>query len=574
MGVLEAAIQHRFRYGAKMTLEQLSERFWLAQSEYSPTIATTRGEHRFDDRLRQFDDAWLGHIESEFRSIGQEAAAKDPGQIGLQERITRDLLIQETGVLANEIGQRFFVAAVDPYLGSHTRLLSDTQQNTVSEHDQAEALLNRYASIGSYLDAALEMVRANADTGMTPPIASVDRVVGQLDGYLASSEDSDPFLQLKLPPGADAEGWRSRARALVADVIKPAIARYRAGLIEDIAPMARPVDKSGLTWMTNGEEIYDGLIHKYTQLPKTAEEIHRIGLDWATDILVDEWVEIGQRALGESTVEGIFSRLHSDPAFRFTSEEEMLEHARATITRAWAAVDDWFGATPDTPCQVVSVPAAMAPAMPPAYYMQPPLDRSREGTFFLNTYKPEERDRYEYESTTFHEAIPGHHFDRSLASELSGIPLFRRYAQVYAHTEGWGLYAERLADEMGLYSTEVDRLGMLTADAWRAGRLVVDTGLHALGWSRQQAIDFLAKWTPIGLLTIEQEVDRYIGMPGQALSYKMGELEIMRMRRQAEDRLGDRFEIKPFHDTLLTSGAMTLPLLGNVVESWIDSVAG
>jgi uncharacterized protein (DUF885 family) len=556
-----------------MSLEQLSERFWLAQSEYAPTVATTRGEHRFDDRLRQFDDGWLDRIESEFRSISQEVEAMDPGEMELQERITRGLLIQESGVLANEIEQRFFVAAVDPYLGSHTRLLSDTQQNTVSEPDQAEALLARYASIGSYLDAALDMVRGNAGNGMTPPIASVDRVVGQLDGYLASSDETDPFLQLKLPAGSDTAAWRDQARKLVADVIKPAIARYRAGLTDDIAPMARPVDQSGLTWMTNGEEIYTGLIHKYTQLPKTAEEIHRIGLDWATEILVDEWIEIGQRALGESTVEGIFHRLHSDPAFRFTSEEEMLGHARATITRAWAAVDDWFGARPDTPCQVVAVPAAMAPAMPPAYYMQPPMDRSREGTFFLNTYRPEERDRYEYESTTFHEAIPGHHFDRSLASELTGIPLFRRYAQVYAHTEGWGLYAERLADEMGLYSTEIDRLGMLTADAWRAGRLVVDTGLHALGWSRQEAIDFLSKWTPIGLLTIEQEVDRYIGMPGQALSYKMGQLEIMRLRRDAETRLGERFNIKPFHDTLLTSGAMTLPLLGDVVEAWVETTA-
>jgi uncharacterized protein (DUF885 family) len=152
--------------------------------------------------------------------------------------------------------------------------------------------------------------------------------------------------------------------------------------------------------------------------------------------------------------------------------------------------------------------------------------------------------------------------------------MFRRYTQVYAHTEGWGLYAERLADEMGLYSSDVDRLGMLTADAWRAGRLVVDTGMHALGWSREKAIDWLLEWTPIGRLTIEQEVDRYIGMPGQALSYKMGQLEILRLRTEAERRLGDDFDIKGFHDTLLTSGAMTLPLLADMVEAWIDSTAG
>ena len=216
----------------------------------------------------------------------------------------------------------------------------------------------------------------------------------------------------------------------------------------------------------------------------------------------------------------------------------MLEHARETIARAWESVDEWFGVRPETPCEVVPVPRATAPALPPAYYMQPPIDGSRNGTYFLNTYKPAERDRFEYESIHFHEAVPGHHFDRSLASELEGIPLPRRYARVFAHTEGWGLNSERLADEMGLYSSEVDRLGMVSADAWRAGRLVTDTGMHALGWSRRQAIEFLQEWTPIGLLTIEQEVDRYIGMSGQALSYKMGQLEILRLRHEAEARFG------------------------------------
>ncbi len=556
-----------------MTLEQLSDRFWMAYSEYFPTVATVRGEHSFDDRLRQFDGGWLDGMAGKLRAIESEASGIEPSDLGLQDRITRDLLIHEAGVWATEIEQRFFVASVDPYLGPHTRLLSDTQQNTVTTTDQAAALLDRYSKAGEYLAGALDMIRQCAAQGMTPPQASLDRVISQLDGYLVSTMDTDPFLKLKLPAGADAEAWLVRAGDLVTGVIRPAMTAFRDGLVEHIGPVTRPPEKSGLVWMTNGEEIYRHLIHKYTQLDKTAEEIHQIGLDWATDILVTEWEEIGNSAFGDTSMESIFHRLHTDPSFRFSSEDEMLEQARATITRAWNAVDDWFGARPATPCQVVPVPASIAPAMPPAYYMQPPPDGSREGTYFLNTYKPEERDRFEYESTTFHEAVPGHHFDRSLATELVGIPMFRRYAQVYAHTEGWGLYAERLADEMGLFSTDVDRLGMLSADAWRAGRLVVDTGLHALGWSREKAIDFLLEWTPIGRLTVEQEVDRYIGMAGQALSYKMGQIEIMSLRRKAEERLGDRFDIKGFHDTLLTSGAMTLPLLADTVEDWIESEA-
>jgi uncharacterized protein (DUF885 family) len=543
----------------------------MTVNEHSPTIATVRGVHDFDDRLRSFDDDSLADFASRFESLAAEAESLDASTLSVQERISRALLIHECRTHVTDISQRFFVAAIDPYLGPHTRLLSDTRQNTVQTMEQADALLGRYSKVGSYLADALAYQRANADRGLTPAQASLDRVISQLDGYLDSSLDDDPFLQLRLPEGSNAHAWREEAERLVHEVIRPAVAEYRAGLLEHIAPVARPDDKAGLMWIPGGEEIYAHLIHKYTQLPKPAAEIHEIGLEWATEINAAEWVEIGQRAFGLGTMEKIFERLHNDPALRFTSEEEMLAHARGAVERAWGAVDNWFGARPATPCDVVPVPAATAPAMPPAYYMQPPIDGSRPGIYFLNTYKPEERDRFEYESIHFHEAIPGHHFDRSLAAELEGIPTFRRYAAVYAHTEGWGLYSERLADEMGLYSSEVDRLGMVSADAWRAGRLVVDTGLHALGWSRSQAIDFLHKWTPIGMLTIEQEVDRYIGMAGQALSYKMGQLEIRHLRAEAERRLGDAFDIKGFHDQLLIHGAMPLPLLTDTVETWLQS---
>ncbi len=547
-----------------MSVASLSERFWKLTCEYNPTGATVRGMHEFDDRLRSFDSDYLSDLAKQFRRI--EIEAQEITTENTSDLISLGLLVHESDVWATEIEQRFLVAAIDPYLGPHTRILSDTQQNTVQNQDQANALLERYRAIPAYLEAALRLQLENARAGMTPASASLLRVFSQLDGYLASDLGDDPFLKLKIPEGANQPLWDETARDLVQSKIRPAIETYRDALIADVGPTARPDDKAGLSWMTNGEEIYASLIHKYTQLDKSAQEIHDIGQEWGTRLLIDEWVETGKKALGLDSVPEIFERLHNDPAMRFESEDEMLEHARKTVDRAWAVVDEWFNVRPDTPCTVVPVPAAFAAAMPPAYYMQPPTDGSRPGTYFLNTHKPAERDRFEYESTHFHEAVPGHHFDRSIAASLKGIPEFRRYSQVYAHTEGWGLYAERFADEMGLFSSEVDRLGMLSADAWRAGRLVVDTGLHALGWSRQQAIDWLQKWTPIGLLTIEQEVDRYIGMPGQALSYKMGQIEIMSLRQQAEQVLGDRFDIKAFHDTMLTQGAMTLPMLRDHVE--------
>jgi uncharacterized protein (DUF885 family) len=551
------------------SLAELSDSYWALVSEYQPTTATTRGVHEFNGSLRRFDGDWLDGMAARFRSVA--ASARGIAPVDIQERISIGLLIHEAEMWATEIEDRYFVAAIDPYLGPHNRLLSDTRQNTVQTMEQASSLLDRYRQVGDHLDAALRFNLNLAAEGMTPAMASLNRVLDQLEGYLASGLDDDPFLNLAIPEDGS-ERWSAEAEDLVKDVIRPAFARYRTGLKDHLGPVARPDEKAGLVWIPNGEDIYQHLIHKYTQLDVTAADIHSIGREWNTEILVEEWVDTGRKAFGFETMEATFHRLHTDPAMRFESEAEMLEHAQATVDRAWESVDDWFGRRPATPCQVVPVPAAIASAMPPAYYMQPPLDGSRPGTYFLNTHKPEERDRFEYESTHFHEAIPGHHFDRSLATELEGIPTFRRYMQVYAHTEGWGLYSERLADEMGLFSSEVDRLGMLSADAWRAGRLVVDTGMHALGWSRQQAIDWLREWTPIGLLTIEQEVDRYIGMSGQALSYKMGHIEIMRLRAEAEQRLGDRFDIKGFHDTCLISGAMTLPLLRETVEDWVESL--
>ena len=555
---------------ASKTLNALGDTYWATIAEYAPSVATVRGIHDFDDQLKSWNESDLQGFVDRFDAIAHDADSIDLSQLSLQEKITVRLLVYQCEVISKDIELRFPIAAVDPYIGIHAPLLSYSRQNTVANMDQANALLGRYQKVPTYLEDGFAFQRQNGANGMTPAAASVTRVLDQLDRYLQLPLDDDPFLQLELPESGT--NWLERATKLVTETIRPAVAEYRDGLLEHIAPTARPDEKCGLMWITGGEEIYAHDIYKYTQLNETAQRIHDIGQHWATQVNAAEWVEIGEKAFAYSTMDQVFERLHNDPALRFSSEEEMLQHARTALDRAWSEVDDWFGERPDTPCDVVPVPAASAPASPPAYYMQPPVDGSRPGRYFLNTYKPEERDRFEYESIHFHEGIPGHHFDRSLASELDGIPTFRRYAQVFAHTEGWGLYSERLADEMGLYSSEVDRLGMVSADAWRAGRLVTDTGIHELGWSRQQAVEFLQRWTPIGLLTIEQEVDRYIGMPGQALSYKMGQLEIMRLRREAEETMGDKFDIKGFHNTMLVNGAMPLPMLSEAVSAWMESV--
>jgi uncharacterized protein (DUF885 family) len=246
--------------------------------------------------------------------------------------------------------------------------------------------------------------------------------------------------------------------------------------------------------------------------------------------------------------------------------------AREALARSKAAIPKWFHILPKADCQVKVMGMHEAPNSTVAYYRQPAIDGSRPGYYMINTYKPETRPRYEAEALAFHESIPGHHLQIAIAQELVGLPDFRKHQGVTAYVEGWGLYSERLADEMGLYSSDLDRIGMLSYDAWRACRLVVDTGMHAMGWSRQQAIDYMTANTVLAENNIENEVDRYLTWPGQALAYKVGQLEILKLREEAKQRLGARFDIRQFHDVVLRNGAVALPVLDQQVHSWIEEV--
>jgi uncharacterized protein (DUF885 family) len=258
--------------------------------------------------------------------------------------------------------------------------------------------------------------------------------------------------------------------------------------------------------------------------------------------------------------------LRSDPALYFSSRAEVESVARASLDRANAAIGHWFGRLPKAPCEVVVMPAHEEQHSTVAYYREPAADGSRPGQFYINTSAPETRPRYEAETLAFHESVPGHHLQIAIAQELDHLPAFRRFWGSTAYVEGWGLYTERLSAEMGLLSGDVDRFGVLSFDAWRASRLVVDTGIHALGWTRRAAIDFMTAHTALGSNNIANEVDRYIANPGQALAYKLGQLELLRLRSEARERQGDRFDIKAFHDAVLGQGALPLSALREVVE--------
>ncbi len=552
-------------------LASLADEYWeYFLSDVSPTTAMLLGDHRFDDRLedisRQAEDAQIERLDD----MVARAEALDPGELSPEERITRGVLIHEAEGLAGPMRSRLAEFDVSPSTGLHIQFLQAVGQLPIGTADHADAVVTKFGKLEGLFESAVHRLRQGIAKDRTPPQLAVEKVIAQVDAYLASPLDSDPFVNLTPPAEFTDEqtaAWRERLRTVVTDSIRTGYATYRDALAGEVAPKSRSDERCGVRWLPDGEEVYTSAIARHTSLEMPALEIHQIGLE-IIDRLADEYRELGSRVLGTNDLDEIFERLRHDPALRFGSREQIVAAAQGAMTRAREAMPAWFGRLPKAECVMAEIPEPGAAQAPLAYYFPPAPDGSRPGQFFVNTTEPSTRTRFESEALAFHESIPGHHLQLTIAQELEGIPEFRKHAVVNAYVEGWGLYTERLADEMDLYSNDTARLGMLSFDSWRAGRLVVDTGVHALGWSRQESIDWLIANSPQAPNNIETEVDRYIGWPGQALGYMMGRREIMRLRRQAEAAMGAAFDIKGFHDTVLGSGSVPLGILADLVTAW------
>lgn len=513
-----------------------------------------------EDPLNDFIDGLPGH-EHHLGVVGEDAQerlrrraldiAAAAETVDTDDRLTKALVLQQAEALVNRIDAKLIEFTMKDHMVSPTtRLLARLPQAP------PQALLARLASVPEFLDQAAERHRVGVAAGRVPVGYRVDAAVAYLDSYLDNPAD-DPLRGPELQ-GSDSE---ERER-LLADVVRPAVVKYRHVLAEEIASHGRPEDRAGLCWLPDGAETYAALAREHTTTNRTPEELHQTGLD-LIERLGDEYVEIGGGSLAE-----VQHRIRTDPALKFRTAEEILDVARSTIERAEQVAPDWFGRMPAHRCAVEATPAADAPTTSTAAYHPGPMDGSSPGIYYANTYRAAERDRTIAEANAFHEGVPGHHFQISLAQELTGLSQLRQSAWINSYLEGWALYSERLADEMGLYSDDIARLGMVAMDSMRSARLVVDTGLHALGWSRQQAVDYLRVNTVMTELEIQHETDRYIENPGQALSYMVGRLEIQRMRSEAEAAMGAAFDIRAFHDLVLGTGPLPLDVLNAVVSEW------
>jgi uncharacterized protein (DUF885 family) len=561
--------------GTATAVAELAEEYWQQFLGDEPIFATAIGERRHDDRLPARSPEALADRRRRLANLLERVEAIAESALSDPDRVTRAELI---GVIERDdagLAHDLDAWTVDPLEGPPVQALNLEALQPVRTPAEGEALVARWRAIAPWLDEHVANLRRGLADGRVAVRTPIAKAIDVLDTALATPAEDSPLLAPARVahedwPAGTVESLRSGLGGAVDDDIRPAFARLRTFLAEEVLPRARSDDEPGVGHLAGGAEAYADLIHVHTSLRVGASELHRIGLR-EVERIDGELAELGVRLLGTSTREATIERLRGDPTLHFRTRDDVRTTAEAALARAREAIPDSFGRLPKAPCVVVPMAAHEEEHSTIAYYLEPAADGSRPGQYYVNTSAPETRPRYEAEALAFHESIPGHHLQIAIAQELDGLPAFRRHLGPTAFFEGWGLYAERLSADMGLYSGEVDQFGILSFDAWRACRLVVDTGMHAFGWTRQQAIDFMTRHTALAPNNIANEVDRYIVWPGQALAYKTGQLEMLRLRDAARDALGDRFDARAFHDVMLGSGAVSLATLREQVSRWTES---
>ena len=553
-------------------LQQLSSDFFQNSLDSSPTSAIMRGHKQYFDQIEEMTDETFEKETKKVNDFISRLEGINAESLSNREKVTHGMLEFALSSNKDSLLDRSweFGAGVSGFTGF---LIDYNQQMFVPDSESADMLLKRLELYKRLYTQIAEVQKIGLNNSRVATERNLFRTIDQLENYLGSSLEEDPLLLINFSPEISESfisDWKEKAKKIIDVNIRPTVLAYLDQLKTEHIPKGRTDEHSGIMWIEGGEETYLRALRKYTgHKDITVQEVHNVGLS-EIDRLKKEFFEIGKNVFpGVSTPEEVLQKMQTEPSMRYESKEQMLQLAVDTIERAYKPLEEWFTVFPKSPCKVLPVPAESEQHAPPAYYYPPLPDGSRDGTYFLNTYKAETKSIFEAESVAFHEAIPGHHLDRTIAVELQDVPDFQKYVASTAFVEGWGLYSEQLANEMGLYSNDVQQLGRLGNDAWRACRLVLDTGMHGMGWSRDKAIEFFKANSPIEEINSEIETDRYIAWPGQACSYKMGQLKIEELRRKAEKELGDKFDIRYFHDEVLCDGGITLPILENKIDTFI-----
>ncbi|MEX1172249.1 MAG: DUF885 domain-containing protein [Chloroflexota bacterium] len=556
---------------ASEAVNDLAERFWEGILALNPTTATFYGDERYADRLEDPSPAGRAQHRSLAESVARDAAAIPTDDLSTEDRITRDMLQVIGELQAEEDDQGLHQLRVVDQMGGPQQLLPQlTSFQPVDTPERLEAFIARLNDYPRFMAANADILREALGTGLTAPSIVTERTIAQIQRMLAIPID-EAIVPATVKGASDAD--RERIRAIVRDHVYPADQQFLDTLRGEYRHASR--EEPGIWSAPNGEQLYRTAIRSWTTLEMDPREIHEIGVD-DLEAIEQERREISRAAgFGDDTT-AYRASLDVMPGNTPASKDELVARAREDIERAMAVAPRFFGRLPRAGCEVRAVEEYKEKDAPFAYYYPPAADGSRDGIYYANGYDLPSRKYTKLASTTYHEAAPGHHFQITLEMENEHLNRFRRLGSRMvggAYVEGWGLYSERLADEMGLYRSEAERFGMLDGQAWRAARLVVDTGIHALRWDRQRAVDFLRDDAGLSQTDAEIETDRYICWPGQALTYKLGQRQIEALRREISARDGSRFDLREFHDQVLGHGSLPLATLARELPTWVATPA-
>lgn len=558
------------RSAAGQSLHALFAAEWDYSMQQNPVWASLLGDRRFNDK---WDDVSLAAVESRQQHSQQVLRRLQQikrAQLNAADQFSYDLFKNRLELAIEGHQFKDYLVPIDQRGGIQTldELTDQLRFTTVKDYEDWIARLHAFPT---YTDQTIELLRAGIKERVLQPKIIMQRIPAQLDKQIADDPQKSNFYKpFRNLPKDFSESEKKRLstaaeQAITKDVV-PSFRKLKQVFEAEYLPAS--FDQVGVWQVPNGDKAYAYYARLYTTTDLTPEQIHAIGMKEVNRIQ-GEMQKVMEEVGFKGTREEFFAYLRTDPKFFYKTGDEILQGTRAMAKRIDPNLLKVFRTLPRTPYGVEPIPDAIAPDTTTAYYSGPAADGSRAGTYYVNLYKPESRPKWEMLALALHESVPGHHLQIALSRELGEVPNFRKYGGYTAFTEGWGLYAESLGYDMGLYDDPYSRFGQLTYEMWRAVRLVVDTGMHQKHWTRDQAINFFKQNAPKAELDIVNEIDRYIAWPGQALAYKIGQLKITELRQRAAQQLGTKFDLKEFHDVVLLQGAMPLNLLEQRVDGWI-----
>jgi uncharacterized protein (DUF885 family) len=555
--------------GPAKALHALFDSEWEYTMRENPTYASVLGDKRYNDR---WEDASLANVEKQHQhalDVQKKLAAINRGKLSKTDQINYDMFKRDNDNALNDYQFKTYLLPLNQRDGIQTLdgFTHNLTFNTTKDFEDWIARLNAFPTL---MDQTIALMREGIAQKVMHPKVIMQRVPAQIDKQLVAPEESGYYKPFKeMPnslPAAEQQRLRAAAKEAVANKVIPAYKKLKEFFVSEYLPAS--YDQVGAWQRPNGDKAYAFYVREYTTTDLTPDQIHELGLKEVARIKA-EMEQIKEKTGFKGSMSEFFNFLRSDPQFFYKTPDELLTSYRARAKRIDPMLVKLFKTLPRLPYGVEPIPDIEAPDTTTAYYSQGSADGTRAGTYFVNLYKPDTRPKWEMMALSLHESVPGHHLQISRGMELGEIPKFRRYGYLSAFGEGWGLYAESLGDEMGLYNDPYDKFGQLTYDMWRAVRLVVDTGMHAKKWTRQQAIDYFMQNAAKTEQDVVNEVDRYIAWPGQALSYKMGQLKIRELRTKATQELGPKFDVREFHDVVIGQGAVPLDALEEIVDAWI-----